>query len=217
MTINQKLNEYIKLHSYVSYDSIVKYSNEIGCKVDTATRHLRPSDSPNVVSVKNEKGAITGYKWRDSEEDERVRKWLSQFNKPVVENKQKQLILALTGGNNKNMNKEFSKKAVRHGEVSLLPISNVPENAKLVGEVNSFIVGHSESGHNHVLTLPDVKFKVFEFEGKTYLDIPLEAKLAHQKAGVETHGVQVIMPGIYERLIKKSYSYAEKIMRRVQD
>lgn len=114
--------------------------------------------------------------------------------------------------------KEFSEKAIRHGEVSLLPIDSLPKGANLVEVLSTFVVGHSESGHNHVLTAPKTGlFKIFELDGKTYLDIPLEAKLTHQKQGVETHGTHSIKPGIYERVIKKSYSYAEKIMKRVQD
>ena len=78
------------------------------------------------------------------------------------------------------------------------------------------MAGHSESGHNHVLEAVS-PFKVLEFEGKTYLDIPLEAKLSHQKQGIETHGIQILQAGFYERIIKKSYSYSEKVMRRVLD
>lgn len=114
-------------------------------------------------------------------------------------------------------NKEFSAKAIRHGECGLLPVDSLPKGAKQIEVLSKFVVGHSESGHNHVLTAPKTLIKIFEFEGKTYLDIPLEAKLTHEKVGTETHGVQTVKPGIYERTIKKSYSYAEKIMKRVQD
>lgn len=110
----------------------------------------------------------------------------------------------------------ITRKLHRHGEVGLMEVKELPKGAKLVEETKSFIAGHSESGHNHVLEAVS-PFKVFEFEGRTYLDIPLEAKLKHQKEGTETHGIQKIATGIYERTIKKSYSYAEKIMRRVQD
>lgn len=114
--------------------------------------------------------------------------------------------------------KEFSEKALRHGEISLLPIDSLPKGAKQTEVLSEFVLGHSESGHNHVLTASKTGlFKIFEFEGKTYLDIPLEAKLSHQKIGEETHGTVAVKPGIYERVIKKSYSYALKLMRRVQD
>jgi|SRR5918911_4119052 hypothetical protein len=103
----------------------------------------------------------------------------------------------------------------RHGEVVLKP-STLPTKAKLVEFGKSVVVGHSESGHHHTLTVPKTQIKIFEFEGKTYLDIPLEAKLEHQKT-VEKHETQIIEPGVYERIIKRSYSYSEKVMRRVQD
>lgn len=104
---------------------------------------------------------------------------------------------------------------IRHGEVVLIE-RNLPKGAKALETKKSIIVGHSESSHHHVLTATR-PITVYEFEGKTYLDVPIEAKLNHQKTGTETHGTQVIAPGIYERIIKRSYSYGQKIMRRVQD
>lgn len=112
--------------------------------------------------------------------------------------------------------KDFNEKAIRHGEIGLLPIKKLPKGARLISEAKEFVVGHSESGHNHVLEAV-APFKIFELDGRTYLDIPLEAKLSHQKVGTETHGEVSVKPGIYERTIKKSYSYAEKIYKRVQD
>lgn len=104
----------------------------------------------------------------------------------------------------------------RHGEILLKP-SKLPKEAKLVESDSKVIVGHSESGHHHTLTIPKTsEIKIFEFEGKTYLDIPLEAKLEHQKT-VEKHDTQVIVPGIYERIIKRAYNYSEKMMKRVID
>lgn len=104
----------------------------------------------------------------------------------------------------------------RHGEIVLKP-ARLPKQAKLVERNKSVIVGHSESGHHHVLTVPQTAIKVFEHEGKTYLDIPLEARLTHQKTGQEIHAEQTIAPGIYERVIKRAYNYSEKMMKKVID
>jgi|ERR1051326_6865460 hypothetical protein len=104
----------------------------------------------------------------------------------------------------------------RHGEV-VLKQTTLPKQAKLIQKGRSLIVGHSESGHHHVLTLPKLEIKMFEHEGKTYLDVPLEARLTHQKTGIEIHTEQVIAPGIYERVIKRAYNYAEKVMKKVID
>lgn len=106
-------------------------------------------------------------------------------------------------------------KLHRHGEVCLIE-RTLPKGAKALETKKSIIVGHSESGHHHVLTATK-PITVYELDGKTYLDVPVEAKLNHQKTGEETHGTQTISKGIYERIIKRSYSYGQKIMRRVQD
>lgn len=121
------------------------------------------------------------------------------------------------------MNKESKNKLqephdfARHGEVILKKVSEIPAGAKLVEERNSVIVGHSESGHHHVLEAENgVMIKMYEIDGKTYLDLPSKGNLIHQKS-VESHGTQVIERGIYIREIRQSYSYAEKIMKRVID
>jgi len=107
----------------------------------------------------------------------------------------------------------------RHGEVVIIPTSEVPKGARLIEEGQSIIVGHSESGHHHVLDIDrkqGTTIKMYEKDGKVYLDIPLMAHLRHQKT-VEPHETQVFKQGIYIREIRESYSYSDKVMRRVQD
>lgn len=107
----------------------------------------------------------------------------------------------------------------RHGEVILKRVDSIPKNARLIEEGTSIIIGHSESGHHHVLDIDrkqGTKIRLYEKDGKTYLDIPLMAHLRHQKT-VEPHKTQVFERGFYVREIRQSYSYAEKVMKRVQD
>lgn len=107
----------------------------------------------------------------------------------------------------------------RHGEVVIYPIDKIPEDAKLVEEGTSIVIGHSESGHNHILDITrsqGVTVKMYEKDGKTYLDIPLMAHLTHQKT-TEKHKTQVFNPGIYIREIRECFDPTEKIMRRVKD
>ncbi len=117
-----------------------------------------------------------------------------------------------------NKNLQEAHDFGRHGEVIMKKVGVVPAGAKLVQEGSSVIVGHSESGHHHVLTIPRGTgiVKMYEINGKTYLDLPSRADLVHQKSS-ESHGTQTFAPGIYIREIRQSYSYAEKVMRRVQD
>lgn len=105
----------------------------------------------------------------------------------------------------------------RHGEVVMKQVSKIPAEAKLIEEGDSIVVGHSESGHHHVLTAEKgVTIKMYEIDGKTYLDLPSRGQLTHQKQ-TESHGTQTFAPGIYVREIRQSYSYESKIMRRVLD
>lgn len=106
----------------------------------------------------------------------------------------------------------------RHGEVLLKQVDKLPEGAKLIESGESVIVGHSESGHDHVLTVPRGTgiVKMYEIDGKTYLDIPRKADLVHQKSA-ESHSTQTFAPGIYIREIRQSYSYGERIMRKTID
>lgn len=106
----------------------------------------------------------------------------------------------------------------RHGEVILKKVSSLPEGARLVESGESVIVGHSESGHHHNLTVPRGTglVELYEHEGKTYLKFPVNAELVHQKE-VEKHETQVFTAGVYERTIRHSFSYADRQMRRIQD
>lgn len=107
----------------------------------------------------------------------------------------------------------------RHGEVILKRVAGVPEGARLVESGASIIVGHSESGHHHALTIEreaGVEIKMYELDGRTYLDLPVKGNLVHQKE-IEKHDTQVFLPGTYERTIRHAYSYAEKIMTRILD
>lgn len=108
----------------------------------------------------------------------------------------------------------------RHGENNFIP-AELPKGAKLIESGKSLIVGHSESGHHHTMTLDkttskDLEIKIFEHEGVTYLDVPFQAKLEHQKTA-EKHDTITFAPGIYKKSDHKSWSYSEKLMRRTLD
>lgn len=111
------------------------------------------------------------------------------------------------------------KTQLRHGENLFVKVDKIPDGAKLLEEGNNLVVAHSETGHHHLLTLPkiaDAVIKIFEFEGQTYLDVPLAAKLSHQKT-VEAHPTKTMQKGFYKKLVHRAYSYAEKVSKRVID
>lgn len=106
---------------------------------------------------------------------------------------------------------------VRHGEVILKP-DTLPKEAKLVKETDKYIVAHSETGHHHVLEATDLsKFKVYTWNGETYLELKETATLLHEKTGKEVHTPHVIQPSVYKVIIKKAYDYFAKKMSQVRD
>jgi hypothetical protein len=104
----------------------------------------------------------------------------------------------------------------RHGELILKQVRSIPRDATVVESAKSIIVAHSESGHHHVLSAAS-PIQMFGLGDLSFLNIPEDSRLFHQKQGDETHGTQIIAKGFYERIIKKSYSYAEKVMKNVVD
>lgn len=109
---------------------------------------------------------------------------------------------------------------VRHGEVILKPISNLPDKVILKEETNKQIIAHSETGHHHTLVsdLPTQKFQVLtDDNGNTYLKLTNTATLIHEKTGKEVHSPHKIMPAIYQIVIKKQFNYFLKAIERVRD
>lgn len=110
---------------------------------------------------------------------------------------------------------------VRHGEVILKPILELPKEAKLEVETNRYIVAHSETGHHHILAIKEKtdlsKFKVYSWNGETYLEVPFISELLHEKTGKDAHKTHTIQPSIYKVVIKKSFDYYKGVMERVRD
>lgn len=118
--------------------------------------------------------------------------------------------------------KNMQAEQIRHGEnmfvdAKLLGITEIPKEAKLIEKGSNLIVGHSETGHHHTLTVSKTaEIEIYEYNGMTLLYVPEEAKLEHQKT-VEKHETKTVSPGIKVKIDKHSYSYAEKVTKRVID
>lgn len=104
---------------------------------------------------------------------------------------------------------------VRHGEVILKP-SELPTGAVLKIQKKQYIVAHSETGHHHVLESTK-DFKVYSWNGETYIELPEIANLLHQKTGKDVHTPHKIEPSVYKVVIKKHYDYFAKKMSAVRD
>lgn len=67
MSLKLKLNSLIQKRGYVPLNEIYAYANEMGYKQKTAERTLNPSLNTEVITVKDKKGQITGYQWKQAE------------------------------------------------------------------------------------------------------------------------------------------------------
>lgn len=104
---------------------------------------------------------------------------------------------------------------VRHGEVLLKP-TTLPQGTVLEKTTKSHIVAHSETGHHHVLEATN-DFKIYSFNGETFIEIPSVAELKHKKIGKDVHTPHKIVPAVYKVVIKKEFNYFSGALQRVRD
>jgi hypothetical protein len=76
--------------------------------------------------------------------------------------------------------KSMTKRTpIRHGEILLLPVQSAP--AGTTDTVTECIVGHSESGHHHVLKSDAVFDQIVAANGDLYVDLDAPTPLRHRK------------------------------------
>jgi len=61
--LKQKLNEIIKSRGEITVAEMEQICRDLGYKVSNGERRLRKSESPNVISIPNKKGATIAYRW----------------------------------------------------------------------------------------------------------------------------------------------------------
>lgn len=93
-------------------------------------------------------------------------------------------------------------RPIRQGEVMLVPVADVPSGGK-TEQCDSFIVGHSETGHHHVLE-STATFEVLRNDRQHRLYVRLfdAARLVHQK-DLDAHKPLTVPPGTY-RVVHKT-------------
>src|ERR1700694_5604216 len=89
---------------------------------------------------------------------------------------------------------------IRHGEVLLVPVDSIPDGA--IDKVRSCVVGHSESGHHHVLESDDIFERIVAANRDLYVRLDARAPLRHQKPHQQPRELSV--PAGAWRVIKKT-------------
>lgn len=108
-----------------------------------------------------------------------------------------------------------NNKPIRHGEIMLVPVDSVP--AGKTSKHAEFIVGHSETGHHHVLEAPDAQFEVTETEkNELFFRLFEPGRMVHKKT-IDRHKDLVVQPGIYKRFHAVEYDPFSKVIRDVAD
>ena len=85
------------------------------------------------------------------------------------------------------------QKQIRHGDVLLNPIDDLPKNAVRVRRRKIITLAEGElTGHSHTIEAPAKDVETFESGGELYLKVNTPQLLRHQE-----HSELTVEPGLY--------------------
>lgn len=106
-------------------------------------------------------------------------------------------------------------QATIHGENILVPVSSIPTGESKSSE--KYVVGHSETGHNHVLEAKKgEQFDITVVGEDVYITTKTPTKLVHKKNN-DIHQTLTIEPGIYKVVHAVEYNPFTKQLQRIFD
>lgn len=98
---------------------------------------------------------------------------------------------------------------IRQGDVVMIPIKRIPENAK---KLKDKIMAYGEvTGHTHRFIEPK-NIDRYELDGKLYLQVRVSSTIIH-----EEHNPLIIPVGDYQQIQEREYSYEDEEMKKVID
>jgi hypothetical protein len=100
---------------------------------------------------------------------------------------------------------------LRHGEILLLPVDALPYGS--VESVSSCIVGHSESGHHHVLESDDVFQQIVTTNGDLFVDLIRDTPLRHHK-NFQQHRALTVPAGMWKVIRKTEFDVRSSVAPR---
>jgi hypothetical protein len=100
---------------------------------------------------------------------------------------------------------------IRHGEILLLPVTSVPYGQ--AEQVTSCIVGHSESGHHHVLESDVVFDQIIAANGDLFVDLPRVTPLRHHKTH-QQHRELTVPAGAWKVIRKTEFDVRSSVAPR---
>lgn len=102
---------------------------------------------------------------------------------------------------------------VLHGENFMRRVTVLPKGKTTKAKM--YIVGHSETGHHHILTSKK-DLEMLEQDGKRFVLVNEVAELFHQKTQ-DIHQPITVQPGVYEITHKTEYDPWNEVMTNVFD
>lgn len=99
---------------------------------------------------------------------------------------------------------------IRHGEILLLPVTDAPTGT--TESVTSCIVGHSESGHHHVLESGESFAQIVAMNGDMFVDLPSETPLRHRKTH-QQHRELTVPAGVWKIIRKTEFDVLSTVVR----
>lgn len=102
------------------------------------------------------------------------------------------------------------RKAQQQGDVTLVPLNEMPSGEHKVLMKGRCVLAHGESGHSHVVE--DDKAELIQIGEKFLLKLTKAATLTH-----EEHGPQVLEPGLWEIGRVQEFDWFSKMQREVID
>jgi hypothetical protein len=100
---------------------------------------------------------------------------------------------------------------IRHGEILLIPVDALPYGS--VESVSSCIVGHSESGHHHVLESDDVFQQIVTANGDLFVDLERDTRLRHHKTH-QQHRELTVPAGMWKVIRKTEFDVRSSVAPR---
>jgi hypothetical protein len=115
--------------------------------------------------------------------------------------------------------KTFTKMAAQ-GDFIIIRIDDIPANVeKLEAENGQYVIAHSETGHNHVMTMERVQaFKPKNVEDRDlyelFLSVEQPTEINHLRS-FDTHETLLVPPGSYQ--VRRQREYVPEGYRRAAD
>lgn len=92
---------------------------------------------------------------------------------------------------------------IRHGEVLLLPVASTPKGNTT--KVRECIVGHSETGHHHVLESEELFDQIVAANGDLFVDLDAPTPLRHRKE-FQQHRELCVPAGLWKVIRKQEFA-----------